>query len=107
MRLKKAGGDAIPSQRRQNRRSGDFRAGWASLGADGAEQVIAVLIGHGDVADEDVGAAGMLKQVEGLSGGIGGLHLGAVARQGPADHVSRIGLIIHQEHALGPRLGLL
>ena len=50
-------------------------------GADAADEFVAVLAGHADVADEDVGAVAW-RSVEGLGGGGGGGDAGAAARRG-------------------------
>src|SRR5205823_67713 len=72
---------------------GGAAAAVGGQGADAADEGVAVLAGHADVADQDVGAFGP-DQVEGLGGGGGGEDDGAAVGEEAADHLAGIGLVV-------------
>ena len=82
---------------------GDGGDGAAFLGgaaAELADEPVAVLVGHGDVADEDVGDAALgAHGVEGVAGGAGGGDDGAAALEDGGDHLAGVGLVVDEQHA--------
>ncbi len=65
--------------------------------AQASEQLVAVGLGHADVADEHVRAF-PFDQVERLVGAAGRDHLRPARLQHAPDQVARVGLVVHHQH---------
>ena len=63
-----------------------------------ADQVVAVLLGHPDVADQHVRPEAS-EEAQGLVGGLGGLHVGPAVAQDLPHQGPGVGLVVDDEHA--------
>src|SRR5205823_6877376 len=66
--------------------------------ADAADEIVAILIRHADVADENVRSAA-LKKLKRFGNARGADDLRATALENPANQVARVGLVIDDKNA--------